>query len=176
MGNSSMNRSSWASGSGYVPSCSIGFCVANTKNGGSSVKVSPAAVTSRSCMACSRAACVFGGVRLISSARTTFAKMGSANEAERAPARRAVFFDHFCARDVRGHEVGCELDTAELELERLGESTDQERLRQAGHTHQKRVPVGQEARQKLFDDVMLTHDPFPDLVSKLLGNLGHTLE
>ena len=29
----SMKRSSWASGSGYVPSCSIGFCVASTKNG-----------------------------------------------------------------------------------------------------------------------------------------------
>ena len=30
-----MKRSSCASGSGYVPSCSIGFCVAKTKNGGS---------------------------------------------------------------------------------------------------------------------------------------------
>ena len=28
-----MKRSSWASGSVYVPSCSIGFCVANTRNG-----------------------------------------------------------------------------------------------------------------------------------------------
>jgi hypothetical protein len=37
-----MNRSSWASGSGYVPSCSIGFWVASTKNGsGSSYVVSP---------------------------------------------------------------------------------------------------------------------------------------
>ena len=31
-----MKRSSWASGSGYVPSSSIGFCVAKTKNGSSS--------------------------------------------------------------------------------------------------------------------------------------------
>ena len=40
-----MKRSSCASGSGYVPSSSIGFCVANTKNGGSSGYVRPAAVT-----------------------------------------------------------------------------------------------------------------------------------
>ena len=31
-----MKRSSCASGSGYVPSCSIGFCVASTKNGSGS--------------------------------------------------------------------------------------------------------------------------------------------
>ena len=41
----SMNRSSWASGSGYVPSCSIGFCVAMTKNGGSRSNVFEPAVT-----------------------------------------------------------------------------------------------------------------------------------
>ncbi len=28
-----MKRSTCASGSGYVPSCSIGFCVAKTRNG-----------------------------------------------------------------------------------------------------------------------------------------------
>ena len=33
----SMKRSNWASGSGYVPSCSIGFWVAMTKNGSSSL-------------------------------------------------------------------------------------------------------------------------------------------
>src|SRR5437764_151516 len=31
----SRNRSSWASGRGYVPSYSIGFCVAITRNAGS---------------------------------------------------------------------------------------------------------------------------------------------
>ena len=71
-----MKRSSCASGSGYVPSCSIGFCVASTKNGSGSACVCPAAVTACSCIAWSSAACVFGGARLISSASTTFAKIG----------------------------------------------------------------------------------------------------
>src|SRR5690606_9733168 len=79
-------RSSCASGSGYVPSCSIGFCVASTKNGRGSGIVCPAAVTCRSCIASSSAACVRGGVRLISSARTMFAKIGPfTNRKRRAP-------------------------------------------------------------------------------------------
>src|SRR4029078_8548179 len=51
-----MNRSSCPSGSGYVPSCSMGFCVASTKNGFGSIIVSPLAVTECSCIAASRAA------------------------------------------------------------------------------------------------------------------------
>src|SRR5581483_10938386 len=61
-----MKRSSCASGSGYVPSCSIGFCVARTKNGKSSGNVLPPAVTLYSCMDCKSAAWVLGGMRLIS--------------------------------------------------------------------------------------------------------------
>ncbi len=54
----------------------MGFCVASTKNGRSSSYVRPAAVTWYSCMASSSAACVLGGVRLISSARMICAKIG----------------------------------------------------------------------------------------------------
>src|SRR5438445_13301779 len=81
-----MNRSSCASGSGYVPSCSIGFCVAMVKNGFGSLYVDCPAVTSRSCMACSSAACVLGGVRLISSASRILVKIGpSTNRNEHRP-------------------------------------------------------------------------------------------
>ena len=80
-----MNRSSCASGSGYVPSSSIGFCVASTKNGCSSGYVRPAAVTWYSCIASSSAACVFGGVRLISSARMICAKIGPFTNRSRRP-------------------------------------------------------------------------------------------
>ena len=72
----SRNLSTWASGSGYVPSMSIGFCVANTKNGCSSWNVWLPMVTCFSCMASSRADWVFGVALLISSARTMFANMG----------------------------------------------------------------------------------------------------
>ena len=69
-------RSTWASGSGYVPSCSMGFCVARTRNGsGRGVVVSPT-VTCLSCMASRSADCTLAGARLISSARTRFANTG----------------------------------------------------------------------------------------------------
>src|SRR5213082_479219 len=71
-----VNRSSCASGSGYVPSYSIGFCVTMTMNGGSSAYVTPSTDTCRSSMHSRSAACVFGDARLTSSTRRRFAKTG----------------------------------------------------------------------------------------------------
>ena len=71
-----VKRSSSASGSGYVPSYSIGFCVAMTMNGGASWYETPSTVTWRSCMHSSRAACVLGDARLISSTSRMFANTG----------------------------------------------------------------------------------------------------
>ena len=59
-----------------MPSSSIGFCVASTKNGAGSRYKWPRTVQECSCMASSRADCVFGGVRLISSARIILPKIG----------------------------------------------------------------------------------------------------
>src|SRR5512135_3143136 len=63
-----MKRSTCASGSGYVPSVSIGFCVAITRKGSGTLCVTPAIVTWRSCITSSSALCTFAGARLISSA------------------------------------------------------------------------------------------------------------
>src|SRR5919202_2303360 len=71
-----VKRSSCASGSGYVPSYSIGFCVAMTMNGRASSYVPPSIVPCRSCMHSSSADCVFGDARLISSTSTRFANTG----------------------------------------------------------------------------------------------------
>ncbi len=71
-----MNRSSCASGSGNVPSYSMGFCVAMTMNGSGSSSVSPLRVTWYSCIASSRADCVLGEALLISSARMMLANSG----------------------------------------------------------------------------------------------------
>src|SRR5688572_3315848 len=62
------NRSSWASGSGYVPALSIGFWVATTKKGSGRTRRVPSAVTWPSAIASSSADCVRGLARLISSA------------------------------------------------------------------------------------------------------------
>src|ERR671937_475364 len=71
-----VKRSSCASGSGYVPSYSIGFCVAMTMNGRPSSYETPSIVTCCSCMHSSSAACVFGDARLISSTSRRFANTG----------------------------------------------------------------------------------------------------
>src|SRR5690242_11453592 len=71
-----MKRSSWASGSGYVPSYSTGFCVAHTMNIDESGMTTPSIVTCRSSIPSSIADCVFGGVRLISSASSRSVKIG----------------------------------------------------------------------------------------------------
>src|SRR5918997_1813447 len=63
-----MKRSTCASGSGYVPSDSIGFCVAITRNGDGTGCVAWPIVTWRSCMTSSSADCTLAGARLISSA------------------------------------------------------------------------------------------------------------
>src|SRR5215471_6084950 len=71
-----VKRSSCASGSGYVPSYSIGFWVASTMNGGSRGYVTPSTDTCRSSMHSSNAACVFGEARFTSSTRRRLANTG----------------------------------------------------------------------------------------------------
>ena len=80
-------RSSCASGSGNVPCVSMGFCVATTRNGSSSLRVTPSIVTCRSSMHSRSADCVRGVARLISSASRMFVNTGpglNTNSAERA--------------------------------------------------------------------------------------------
>src|SRR4029453_16412446 len=79
-----MNRSTCASGSGYVPSVSMGFWVAITRNGSGTRWLSPAIVTCRSCITSSNALCTFAGARLISSARRRLVKTGP-NEVAKSP-------------------------------------------------------------------------------------------
>ena len=59
-----------------MPSDSMGFWVAMTRNGSGALKVSRPMVTWRSCMTSSSALCTLAGARLISSASTRLAKTG----------------------------------------------------------------------------------------------------
>ena len=70
------NRSSCASGSGYVPSNSTGFWVAITMKPSPSGMRRPSLVTCRSSIASSSAAWVLAGERLISSASSVSVKTG----------------------------------------------------------------------------------------------------
>ena len=70
------NRSICASGSGNVPAVSTGFCVATTKKGRASARVTPSTVIWHSSIHSSSALCVRGVARLISSASRTLQKAG----------------------------------------------------------------------------------------------------
>ena len=136
----------------------MGFCVASTKNGWPSWCRCPPAVIWYSCIASSRAAWVFGGVRLISSARITLPKIGPLQEAELAAARSPILLDHLGAGDVGGHQVGRELDAAELQGQGLGQRADHERLGQPRHAHQQAVPAGEHGHQQFLDHLLLADD------------------
>ena len=71
-----MNRSTCASGSGYVPSDSMGFCVAITRKGWGTRWVSRPIVTCCSCITSSSALCTLAGARLISSASSRLVNTG----------------------------------------------------------------------------------------------------
>ena len=122
----------------------------------------PAAVTWYSCIASSSAAWVFGGVRLISSARMICAKIGPLHEPQ--PARRPpILVQYLGPGDVGRHQIGRELDPLELEIEDLRQGLDQQRLGEAWHTCDEAVAAGQEGNQDLLDGVVLPDNHLAEL-------------
>ena len=141
-------RSSWASGSGKVPSYSMGFCVAMTMNGDGSSRVTPSTVIVCSSIASSSADCVLGVARLISSARTICAMSGPGRNSKSLGAL-AVDRD---AGDVGRQDVGRELDALERAAGGLGKAAGERGLADARHVLDQQVACAQEAdyRQPYF--------------------------
>ena len=168
-GTQSLNRkrSSCASGRGYVPSISSGFCVASTKNGGSSWCRSRATETCCSCIASSSADCVLGVARLISSASSRLAKTGPGWN--RNCALAVLLDEDVGADDVGRHQVRRELDAVERAVDDVRDGSHEHRLAQARHALEQRVAVGDEADQRLPDEVVLADDDRLDLATRSLG-------
>ena len=79
-----------------------------------------------------------------------------------------VFFQHVGAGDVRGHQVGRELNALEADVEDPGQRADHQRLGQAGHAFQQAMPAGEDGGEELLDDFVLADD---DLLQFLLHEL-----
>ena len=116
-----------------------------------------------SCIASSSAAWVLGGVRLISSASSTWAKIGP--RTKRSARVPPVVVEHLGAGDVGRHQVRRELDPLEAQVEDLGQGADQQRLGQAGHAGQQAVAAGEERDQQLIDGLVLADDDLAQLVA-----------
>src|SRR5262252_8199419 len=127
-----MNRSTCASGSGYVPSYSTGFWVANTRNGRASSCEVASTVTWRSCMHSSRPDWVFGDQH----------DVGEDRAGAELEARLALVVD-LRAHDVGRQQVGRALHARELAVDRTRERPGQRRLADARIVLDQDVPLGQ---------------------------------
>ena len=133
-------------------------------------------MTCCSCIASSSAACVFGGVRLISSASTMLANSGPGRKRNCARAGALVFLNDFGAGDVGRHQVGRELDAVELERQRIGQRADHQRLRQAGHADEQAMAAGEERDEQLLDHLVLADDAFADFVGDAAVGFAEALD
>ena len=171
-----MKRSSCASGSGYVPSCSIGFCVASTKNGSGSVCVCPAdrhrALLHR--LQQRRLRLRRGAVDLVGQhdVREDRARARTG----RRGARSRVLLQHLGAGDVARHQVGRELDAREREVERLRDRLHEQRLGETRHADEQRVAAGEQRGDQVVDDLVLADDAAARSASGARAAPGRALE
>ena len=126
-------------------------------------------VACRSSMHSSRLDWVLGEARLISSARTTLAKMGPGPELELP----ALLVEDGHAGDVAGEQVGGELDAREAAVDGTGQRLGEQRLAHAGEVLHDDVTTGQERDHARPDDFLLAQDHRPDAGGDLTRAPGH---
>ena len=97
------------------------------------------------------------------------------DELELAPAAGAVL-QNIGAGDVHRHQVGRELDAAELQRHRLGQLADQQRLGQAGHAHQQRVAAGEQADRQPLDHSVLPDDDSPQFLPQPIVSVPQPID
>ena len=152
-------RSSCASGSGKVPSWSIGFCVAMTRNGGLSTYVCPSTLTRRSAIA-SRSA----GLR---SRRRPVDLVGQQRLGEnRAGAElelAGLLVEDRDAGHVGRQQVGRTLEPLEGAADAPGQGSRQHRLGDARHVFEQDVPFGEVRRDRQRQDGPLADDDLLDV-------------
>ena len=93
----------------------------------------------------------------------------------------ARFLQDVSTGNVRRHQVGGELDTAEGEIHGLGQGVDHQRLGQTRHTHQQAMSAGQNAGEQALDHILLALDhpgqfgPHPPEGLAQLVDRGHVV-
>ena len=71
-----------------------------------------------------------------------------------------VFLKQLGSGDVRGHQVGGELDSFEGKRQSFSQRTDQQCLRQAGHTYEEAVALREYRNHHFLDDIFHADDYF----------------
>ena len=89
-----------------------------------------------------------------------------------------VLLQDLGADDVRGHQVGGELDALEGEVQGARQGRDEQGLGQAGHALEHAVAAREDRDQQLLDDLVLADDDLGELAADRLEGLlalGHQL-
>ena len=123
----------------------------------------PSTVTWRSSMHSSRADCVLGEARLISSPSTMLANTAPGRNSK----SRAVLVEDADAGDVAGQQVGRELDAAHRAVERAGQGLGEHRLADAGHVLDEQVALGEQHGERGAHDLGLALDHGLDRLADL---------
>jgi len=71
------------------------------------------------------------------------------------------------AGNVAGHEVGSELDAAELQRHRRSDGAHEQCFREAGHAHQQRVATTENGNDHFLDNLILADDDFAEFATQL---------
>jgi hypothetical protein len=85
-----------------------------------------------------------------------------------------VLFHDVRAGDVSGHQVGRELDAAELHFQRAGQRAGHQRFAQARHAEHQDVPATQEADQERVDDLVLADHDLAHLLFDAVAGFAKT--
>ena len=99
-------------------------------------------------------------------------KDGPFHELHSVPPGVLIFLEHVGAGDVRRHQVGGELNSSKLHVERPGKRAAHERFTQTGNAKQKHVPAAKQTRQQPVDDFTLANDDFGDFLLDALAGLA----
>ena len=128
----------------------------------------PARVTRCSCIASSSADCVFGGVRLISSASTMFAKIGpGVNTSRRPPVSGSSWMMSVPVMSL-GIRSGVNWMRENLRSSTCAIVLIEQRLRQARHADDQAVAAGEQRQQHVLDHFLLTDDELVQLGDDLV--------
>ena len=132
-------------------------------------------MTCRSCIASSRAACVLGGVRLISSARIMLAKIGPAMNVNRRRPVSGSSWRMSVPVMSEGIRSGVNWMRRNDRLEILATVLTSSVLARPGTPTSRTCPRAKRPDQQLFDHVVLPDDHLADFAADLLIGLGKLL-
>jgi len=78
--------------------------------------------------------------------------------------RLRVLLEQLGAGDVGRHQVRCELDAVEGQIQHIRKCLDQQCLRQAGDTLQQYMSAAQYGDEQALYDILLSDDDLTDLI------------